>query len=241
MSLSLITVNVGAPSVERARRQLEWLAERPDDISVLTETKATPGSQLLADACTAANYSVTFPEHDPGELGIMIVSKVATTPDPLIGALSYLPARATGVIVSTSDGPLRVLGAYVPSRDATLERTERKKRWIEGFHTALDATQSGVPMLLLGDLNVLDSVTSLNTASSSRHSSTTSTGPSPPGTASSTRSGICTPVSSSTAGRDGPTSATATTTPTALRSFCLCSKAVSTSTRPGTFSRTDRG
>ncbi len=45
MSLSLITVNIGAPSIERARRQLEWLAERPEDIFVLTETKATPGSQ----------------------------------------------------------------------------------------------------------------------------------------------------------------------------------------------------
>ncbi|MGH3874990.1 MAG: endonuclease/exonuclease/phosphatase family protein, partial [Pseudonocardiaceae bacterium] len=68
MSLSLITVNIGAPSVDRARRQLEWLTARPEDIFVLTETKATPGSRLLAQACTAANYSVTFPEHDPGEL-----------------------------------------------------------------------------------------------------------------------------------------------------------------------------
>jgi len=51
---------------------------------------------------------------------------------------------------------LRVLGAYVPSRDATLEKTERKKRWIEDFHTALDATKSSVPVLLLGDLNVLE-------------------------------------------------------------------------------------
>ncbi len=107
MSLSLITINVGAPSLERARRQLKWLAERPEHIFVLTETKATPGSQLLAHACAAANYSVTFPAHDPGELGIMIVSKVATTPDPLTGALSYLPARAAGVVVGTSNGPLR--------------------------------------------------------------------------------------------------------------------------------------
>lgn len=99
---------------------------------------------------------MTFPGHDPGELGIMIISKVATDPDPLTGALRYLPARAAGVIVSTSEGPLRVLGAYVPSRDATLIKTERKKRWIEGFHTALDATDSGVPVLLLGDLNVLE-------------------------------------------------------------------------------------
>ena len=44
-----------------------------------------------------------------------------------------------------------MLGAYVPSRDATLEKTERKKRWIEAFHTALHATQSGVPVLLVGE------------------------------------------------------------------------------------------
>lgn len=140
----------------RARRQLEWLAARPEDIFVLTETKAAPGSQLLAEGFAAANYSVTFPEHDPGELGVMIVSKVAATPDPLTKALSYLPARAAGVLIATSDGPLRVLGAYVPSRDATLEKAQRKKRWIEGFHTALDATESGVPVLLLGDFNVLE-------------------------------------------------------------------------------------
>lgn len=42
MSLRLITVNVGAPSVDRARRQLEWLAARPEDIFVLTETKPPP-------------------------------------------------------------------------------------------------------------------------------------------------------------------------------------------------------
>jgi len=149
-------MSLSAPSLERARRQLEWLAVRPEGIFAPTETKATPGSQLLAEACIAANYSVTFPDHDLGELGVMIVSRVATTPDPLSGALSYLPARAAGVIVATSRGPLRVLGAYVPSRDATLEKTGRKKRWIEGFHTALEATDSGVPVLLLGDLNVLE-------------------------------------------------------------------------------------
>jgi exodeoxyribonuclease-3 len=115
MSLSLLTLNVGAPSLERARRQLEWIAARPEDIFVLTETKATPGSQLLAEGCTAANYSVTFPAYDPGELGVMIISKVTTTPDSLTGALSYLPARAAGVIIATSDGPLRVLGPNTAS------------------------------------------------------------------------------------------------------------------------------
>ncbi|MGY6658681.1 exodeoxyribonuclease III [Amycolatopsis sp. TRM77291] len=156
MPLSLITVNVGAPSLERAHRQLRWLAARPEDLFVLTETKATAGSQFLAEAFTAAGYAVAFPEHAPGELGVMIVSKLAAAPDPLGAAMDYLPARAAGVIVDTTDGPLRVIGAYVPSRDATAEKTERKKTWIQAFDRALAATACDAPLVLLGDLNVLE-------------------------------------------------------------------------------------
>ena len=156
MSLSLLTVNVGAPSLDRAHRQLSWLAERPEQVLVLTETKATAGSQLLAESFTAAGYAVTFPDHAPGELGVMIVSKLPTTLDPLGAAMDYLPARAAGVVLDTTDGPLRVVGAYVPSRDATLDKTERKKTWITRFHAALDATATDAPLLLLGDLNVLE-------------------------------------------------------------------------------------
>ncbi|MGH3754591.1 MAG: endonuclease/exonuclease/phosphatase family protein [Pseudonocardiaceae bacterium] len=156
MTLSLITVNVGAPSLDRAHRQLRWLAARGEDVLVLTETKATAGSQFLAEAFTTAGYAVTFPDHAPGELGVMIVSKLATTPDPLGAALGYLPARAAGVVLDTTDGPLRVVGAYVPSRDATAEKTDRKKTWIQRFSRALDTTANEAPLLLLGDLNVLE-------------------------------------------------------------------------------------
>ncbi|MGH3687608.1 MAG: endonuclease/exonuclease/phosphatase family protein [Pseudonocardiaceae bacterium] len=156
MSLSLITVNVGAPSLDRAQRQLRWLAARGEDVLVLTETKATAGSQYLAEAFTAAGYAVTFPGHAPGELGVMIVSKLAIRPDPLGAAMDYLPARAAGIVVDTTDGPLRVVGAYVPSRDASADKTERKKTWIQRFSHALDSTATDAPLLLLGDLNVLE-------------------------------------------------------------------------------------
>ncbi|MFD9734635.1 endonuclease/exonuclease/phosphatase family protein [Umezawaea sp. NPDC059074] len=156
MSLSLLTVNIGACSLDRARHQLRWLTQRPEQVLVLTETKATAGSHFLAESFTAAGYAVTFPEHANGELGVMIVSKVPTTPDPLGAAMDYLPARAVGVVLDTTDGPLRVVGAYVPSRDATLDKTERKKTWITRFHAALDATATDAPLLLLGDLNVLE-------------------------------------------------------------------------------------
>ncbi|MEU4806354.1 endonuclease/exonuclease/phosphatase family protein [Actinosynnema sp. NPDC023587] len=156
MPLSLLTLNLGAPSLDRAQRQLDWLATRPEDVLVLTETKATPGTRHLAESLTAAGYTVTMPEHADGELGVMIASKLATHPDPLTDHLDHLPARATGVVIDTDHGPVRVLGAYVPSRDASLDKTERKKRWTTGFLNALDATRDDQPIILMGDLNVLE-------------------------------------------------------------------------------------
>ncbi|WP_234995969.1 hypothetical protein [Streptoalloteichus hindustanus] len=153
-------------------------------------------------------------DHAPGELDVMIVSKLPTTPDPLGAARDYLPARAAGIVVDTTDGPLRVVGAYVPSRDATAEKTERKKTWIQRFGHALDITAGEAP-LLLGDLTVLDPPTNPRTGASSRRSSTPSTPISPSTTAWSTCSGTCTPTASNTVGPAARTSATATTTPTA--------------------------
>lgn len=156
MSLTLLTLNLGAPSLERAQRQLMWLARRDDDIVVLTETKDTPGTRHLIERFTAAGYSVTHPTHAPGELGVTIISRLPTRPDPITDHLTYLPARAAGVVVDTETGPLRVLGAYAPSRDTSLDKTERKQRWLEAFLDALAATHTAGHTALLGDLNVLE-------------------------------------------------------------------------------------
>jgi exodeoxyribonuclease-3 len=62
-------------------------------------------------------------------------------------------------MVSTGMGLVRVLGAYAPTRDATAERTERKRRWLSEFSAALGAgglTDSGAETVLLGDLNVIE-------------------------------------------------------------------------------------
>jgi exodeoxyribonuclease-3 len=154
--LSLITLNIANPSVERAEKQLEWLAGRPEDVLVLTETKASDGCRHLADAFRAAGYAVTYPEPGPGEYGVMIVSKLATQPDPITRELTYLPTRATGVTITTDRGQVRVLGAYVPSRDASPEKVERKRRWLAEFSAALGTAAPDVSTLFLGDFNVLE-------------------------------------------------------------------------------------
>jgi exodeoxyribonuclease-3 len=152
--LNLITVNLWSPSPERAGKWLEWFAARPEDVFVLTETKASDGCRNLADAFRTAGYSVTYPVPSPGEYGVMIVSKLTTASDPIAERLPYLSTRAAGITIATDRGPLRILGAYVPSRDASPEKVERKKRWLAEFSNALDSTDTAT--LFLGDLNVLE-------------------------------------------------------------------------------------
>jgi exodeoxyribonuclease-3 len=154
--LSLLTFNIGNPSTQRARRQLDWLASRDEHVLVLTETKASLGCQLLADAFTAAGYSVVHPTPEPREYGVMIASRVAAGPDAFADRLGYLPARAAAATLPTPAGPVRLIGLYVPSRDAGVEKTERKKKWLAACHAALATGPSQPPTVLLGDLNILE-------------------------------------------------------------------------------------
>jgi exodeoxyribonuclease-3 len=153
--LGILTANIGNPSPQRAERQLAWLAGRPEQILVLTETADSKGCAWLAERFTAAGYVVTFPTPVHRERGVMIVSRVgaaATTPLPDVG---YLPHRAASVTVATSDGALDIIGLYVPSRDATPVKTERKQQFIQACRDRLPAAGDRM-RLILGDFNILE-------------------------------------------------------------------------------------
>jgi exodeoxyribonuclease-3 len=154
--LSFLTFNIGNPSEQRAQRQLAWLAGRPEQVLVLTETKDSAGCRLLAGAFTAAGWHVTFPVPEPGGYGVMIISRVQAGADRFTAAVSYLPARAASVTLPAPGGPVQVIGAYVPSRDASQEKTERKRKWLASLGTALAARAPAAAAVFLGDLNILE-------------------------------------------------------------------------------------
>jgi exodeoxyribonuclease-3 len=157
--LSLLTLNIGSPSEERAHRQLAWLATRHEDVLVLTETRTSDGCRHLADAFRTAGYAVLYPKPAPTDYGVMIVSRLPVQADPIVKTLTYLPNRVTAVMISTQMGLVRVVGTYVPTRDATAEKTERKRRFLSEFTTALTTpglSEAGTQTVLLGDLNVIE-------------------------------------------------------------------------------------
>lgn len=153
ITVDVLTFNLNNPSRERAERQLAYLAARPEPMLVLTETADSAGCDLLETRFRAAGYDVVFPRPARGERGVMIVSRLATTPGP--ATVEYLPHRTVSVTVESDEGPLHVVGLYVPSRDASDVKITRKR-------TYLDACRKGIPKghqgrtVVLGDFNVLE-------------------------------------------------------------------------------------
>lgn len=154
-SLQVLTFNLNNPSRERAERQLAWLSQRPEHLLVLTETLPSKGCAFLAQSFRDAGFDVHFPQPDAGERGVMIVSRLPLTERQTCTA-DYLPFRAASVSIDTSGGSLDVVGLYVPSRDATPAKTERKRRFLDACRAGLPAGQGPHPRIVTGDFNILE-------------------------------------------------------------------------------------
>ncbi|GAB2920345.1 endonuclease/exonuclease/phosphatase family protein [Streptomyces mayteni] len=153
-SLGVLTFNLNRPSAERAERQLAYLAGRPEQVLVLTETAPNAGCDLIAEHFAAAGYAVMFPRPpEAGERGTMIVSRLALRPCPT--KFGYLPHRGVAATLDTDTGPLDIVGLYVPSRDITVEKVARKETFLRECRSAL-SDPAGRPRLVIGDFNILE-------------------------------------------------------------------------------------
>jgi exodeoxyribonuclease-3 len=86
----------------------------------------------------------------------MITSRVQARTGDFGDRVGYLPSRAVAITLPVPDGPIQVIGAYVPSRDASAEKTVRKRKWLAACNAALVSRTPSLPTMLLGDLNVLE-------------------------------------------------------------------------------------
>ena len=88
--LSVLTLNIGNPSLERAKKQVAWLENRNEDIFLITETKNSEGCNHIENYFTnygydlfslniTKQYYVFFPKSKTGDLGTMIISKIPFT------------------------------------------------------------------------------------------------------------------------------------------------------------------
>jgi exodeoxyribonuclease-3 len=154
--LSILTVNIGAASRERAEVILRWLAGRTEEVFVLTETSAGSGTAYLLDRFRDTGYAVVHTPDASGDRGTALVSQVPIA-EPLtaFGDVS-IPGRLAAAVLDTTPA-VAVLGVYVPSRDRSADRTEKKQMFVASLLSALDELPDELRgrLVIGGDYNVI--------------------------------------------------------------------------------------
>lgn len=165
--ISFLSLNIGNPSIERAKKQCEWLISREEDVFVLTETKESKGCLYIEDFFRQygydlfsleafRSYEVQFPHSQTGDLGVMIISKY-----PILKRKNYFSeesiyfSRQTEVDIDIDGKQINIVGLYVPSRNRTEEKVIRKRKFVDEIEIYLKKTCSK-NRVILGDLNVLE-------------------------------------------------------------------------------------
>jgi len=155
-NLSIFCWNIANPSAERAARQAEWLRKRSEDVLVLTEAKRSEGCLFLERYFQAYGYNVIFKKPDEKEFGVIIVSKRLLSPSDFSHRVDYLQSRVIAARLNVSGAELEIIGVYVPSRDKSYQKTERKKRFLKSLTTALELSPINSKRIFCGDFNVLE-------------------------------------------------------------------------------------
>ncbi|MEU6799338.1 endonuclease/exonuclease/phosphatase family protein [Nonomuraea wenchangensis] len=135
---------------------MAWLAARDDDVILLTETSAGPGTAWLLEQARRAGYAV-INTPDDGDRGAALISRVpATAHEPDVFGQVSIPARVAAAALDTSPRTWWV-SVYVPSRDRSEAKTARKEEFIASLLKALDQLPAEVRkhLVLGGDYNVI--------------------------------------------------------------------------------------
>jgi exodeoxyribonuclease-3 len=153
--LSILTVNIGAAARERAKDMLHWLAGRPDDVLVLTETSAGVGTAYLLDRFRQAGFAVVHTPDTNGDRGTALVSRVRIEPLVAFEGVS-IPGRVAAAVLDTTPA-VAVVGVYVPSRDRSADKTDKKHAFVTSLLAALDALPAELRdrLVIGGDYNVI--------------------------------------------------------------------------------------
>lgn len=153
-SLRLATLNIGGPSEARADRLVTFITELDADVLVLTETRANRGTHSLVLALRQMGYRVLFPcEMAAGERGVAVAQRGHAAVEVALGSTD-LPHRLVALELQLPNA-VTLVGAYVPSRDASDVKIARKKGFLQQMGEAVRVAAEQRQLILLGDLNII--------------------------------------------------------------------------------------
>jgi exodeoxyribonuclease III len=156
MMLSFLTVNLGAAALVRAGDLLRWLVARPEDVFLLTETSNGTGTAFVLERFRRAGFAVVHTTDPNGDRGTALVSRVRVAGRfPGFTGVT-IPGRVAAAVLAT-EPTVAVAGLYVPSRDRSTDKTEKKQAFVASLLKALDELPAVLREHLVvgGDYNVI--------------------------------------------------------------------------------------
>ncbi len=164
--ISILSLNIGNPSLVRAQRQCEWLRSRTEDVFVLTETKDSEGCDYirqfflqygydLFSLNTNTRFDVDFPKSNTGDLGVMLISRHTILQSfNCFDPSSQYYSRQSEIMINIDGVPLKIIGLYVPSRNSEQRKIERKLKFLKYIEKYVYVTDDS-NRIIAGDLNIL--------------------------------------------------------------------------------------
>lgn len=152
--VTVLGLNVSAPTAERARELLAYLWLREEQVLVLTEMTGGAGSRLMLQVCEAAGYVVLAPPLKVRERGCVVIVRDAALK---VGTAEF--PEGPRVVRVPIDG-VTLLGVYGvasdPVRYSGSAQRDRKRAWLTRFTDLAAAEKDSGPVLIIGDLNFVD-------------------------------------------------------------------------------------
>lgn len=148
--------NINNPSIIRARQQVLWLRQFSFDVLILTETKNSKGCNFFEQYFKSNGFHVFFPKPEGNEYGTLIISRFPFEINASYRYIKYLPSRVVSIKLLERLCDLEIVGVYVPSRDESDEKKERKRRFLEYIVETLKLTSPHSSFMFCGDFNVVE-------------------------------------------------------------------------------------
>lgn len=156
LPLTSLCWNIGNPSPNRVGSQASWLIKQSADVLVLTECKRSKGCLLLERYLQAFGYHVIFPKPEGNEYGVLIASKHQMSTSSFADEIDFLRSRVASAEMLLPPTPIEIIATYVPSRDASHEKKEKKKRFLNHLLKTLEQAPDSHYRILCGDFNVVE-------------------------------------------------------------------------------------
>lgn len=126
------------------------------DVFALTECKTSDGCAFLERSFLNCGYHVVASRPETREYGVLIASRFPLRSSKLEEQVDFLPFRTASVIFNDWMPKLELILTYVPSRDASIEKITKKRRFLASLEKALRHNHNGTSRIFCGDLNILE-------------------------------------------------------------------------------------